>query len=170
MSRRSLYEISEDLALVEQALVDTSDPDGIASLERYLAELAVERERKLDAYCGLIREIEARSQARAAEADRLRELARIDRSAVERLKEGLLQHFVAHDLKRVETERFRITRAKSGGRQPLELDPVDSWDLPEQYTKITIEPDKEAIRTALESGEELPWARLTPRGEHLRIA
>ncbi len=67
---RSLYEISEDLALVEQALVDTSDPDGIASLERYLAELAVERERKLDAYCGLIREIEARSQARAAEADR----------------------------------------------------------------------------------------------------
>jgi len=162
MSRRSLYEISEDLVLVEQALVDTSDPDGIASLERYLAELAVERERKLDAYCGLIREIEARSQARAAEADRLRELARVDRSAVDRLKEGLLQHFVA--------ERFRITRAKSGGRQPLELDPVDSWDLPEQYTKITIEPDKEAIRTALESGEELPWARLAPRSEHIRIA
>ena len=48
MSRRSLYEISEDLALVEQALVDTSDPDGIASLERYLAELAVERKRLAD--------------------------------------------------------------------------------------------------------------------------
>lgn len=39
---------------------------------------------------------------------------------------------------------------------------MDSWDLPEQYTKITIEPDKEAIRAALESGEELPWARLAP--------
>lgn len=166
---RSLYEISEDLVLVEQALVDTSDPDGIASLERYLAELAVERERKLDAYCGLIREIESRSEARAAEADRLRDLALVDRNAVKRLKEALLDHFTAHGLVKVETERFRVTRAKAGGKPALELDPVDPFELPEAYSKIAIEPDKEAIRTALERGEELPFARLKPRGEHIRI-
>ncbi len=41
--------------------------------------------------------------------------------------------------------------------------------MPERFQRVLVEPDKEAIRTALEAGEELSFAYLAERDLHLRI-
>jgi hypothetical protein len=167
---RSLYEISGDLQMVEAALVDAQDAEATALIEQFLSDLATERDHKIDNYCGLIRELQSRSETRAAEADRIRQLAIVDRNAVERLKERLLDNFVANGVKKVETEHFRVTRAKTGGKASLELDPIEPAEMPERFLVLRLDPNKDAIRAALEAGEEIPFARLRERGEHLRIS
>ena len=63
------------------------------------------------------------------------------------------------------TNLFTFNIAKNGGKQPLTID----GDVPEEYQKIIKENDNEKIRADLESGKELPFAHLEPRGESLRI-
>ena len=46
---------------------------------------------------------------------------------------------------------------------------VDDVEIPEEYQKITIEANKEAIRDALDQGKELSFARYGERGESIRI-
>jgi hypothetical protein len=41
--------------------------------------------------------------------------------------------------------------------------------LPDKFKKITIEPDNDKIREALEKGEEVPGCVLEERGQHLSI-
>lgn len=165
---RALWEISAELSLVEKALTETDGAD-LSPLTDYLEHLVDEREAKVDAYLRLIRELESRSEARAAEADRLMNLARTDRNAVDHLKRRLLEIMAYHAWDRIETEHFRLARVKTGGKPALELDDVPADVLPAMYTTIITAPDKEAIRAALERGEQLTFARLKERGEHLRI-
>ncbi len=48
-----------------------------------------------------------------------------------------------------------------------ESKPVE--ELPERFQRVSVEPDTKAIRQALESGEELDFARLGDRGASIRI-
>lgn len=66
----------------------------------------------------------------------------------------------------------RVWVVSSGGKQPIEYDGVvekDAPSLPEAFHARKIMADKEAIRAALERGENLPFARLLPRGRTVRI-
>ncbi len=63
------------------------------------------------------------------------------------------------------TNLFSFNIAKNGGKQALTID----RKVPKEYTKTIIENDTDKIRQALEEGKELPFARLEPRGESLRI-
>ena len=63
------------------------------------------------------------------------------------------------------TNLFNFSIVGNGGKQTLTID----GEVPEEYTKTKIENDTEKIRTALEAGQELPFAHLEPRGESLRI-
>ena len=63
------------------------------------------------------------------------------------------------------TELFAFNICKNGGKQALTID----GEVPEEFTKIVVENDTDKIREVLESGENLPFAHLEPRGESLRI-
>ena len=63
---------------------------------------------------------------------------------------------------------IKASIVKNGGQAPLEIDLIPV-DLPEDFQKITIDADKEAIRAALEGGQQLEWARIGERGEHIKI-
>ena len=78
--------------------------------------------------------------------------------------------FNAHNLKTVETARYKLSLAKNGGKQPLILDEsIPVSQLPEQFQKVSIDPDTTAIREALERGEKLEFAQLGERGTSIRI-
>lgn len=82
----------------------------------------------------------------------------------------MLWYLKEHELKKVETARYTISTAKQGGKLPLIIDEeYPAVDLPEHYQKVSIEPDTQAIRAALEEGATLPFARLGTRAESLRI-
>ena len=69
---------------------------------------------------------------------------------------------------KIQTEHFRVSIAKNGGKQPMYVDP-NIEAIPEEYIIRRPEPDKEKIREALDAGQELEFAKLLERGTHLSI-
>ena len=146
---------------------DTQQQELIA---QWFEQLGTERDRKLDGYAALITEMTARAEIRKAEAKRLTELAAADESRARLLKDRLKWFFELHQLKTVQTNRYKLSVAKNGGKAPLILDEsVPVTQLPEQFQRVSIDPDTLAIREALERGEKLGFAQLGERGTSLRI-
>jgi len=171
---QTLYQIADDLRALEALLVeaggDLSSPEALAAVEAWEAELSTNLAGKVDNYCGLITEIEVRAAARQAESDRLRDLARVDDNAAKALRERLRFILEARSLGPIQTERFRVSVAKNGGKAPLDIR-IGPDELPEWAVKrkIVVETDKDAIRARLEAGESLPFANIMERGTRLVI-
>lgn len=170
---RTLFELSDEILNIEQVLenLDDDNEDMTAVIDEYLAGLRGDLNAKLDNYATFIRELEARSTARKEEADRLSQHAKVDMDKVARLKDCLRWYFMTHNLKTIETPRYRLTLAANGGKPPLLLTvPVE--ELPQEYVVETIsyKPDMEAIRADLASGKIIPGAELAERGCNIRIS
>jgi hypothetical protein len=172
----TLFEISKTITELESQLDDLADQpqEQQTVIEAWLKELEAEtreeRDRKLDNYAALIGELQARAEARKQEADRLLQRAKTDQNKAENLKRMLQWFFEAHDLKKVETARYQLALTKHGGKPPLEIKPdLCPEDLPPQFQRVKVEVDTAAIRTALEAGEMLDFARLGERGQSIRI-
>lgn len=172
--KQTLYNIADDLRALEALLVeaggDISSPEALAAVEAWEAELSTNLGSKVDNYCSLISEIEARAAARQAEADRLADLARVDENAAKALRERLKFVFESRSLPTMQTERFRVSLAKNGGKAPLDIR-VGPDELPEWAVKrkTVVETDRDAIRARLEAGETLTFANLMERGTRLVI-
>lgn len=173
---QTLYELSEDLAAINDLLTEVGGEitaeDVELIIDSWLEEARDALTGKLDNYVSLIRQFEARADWRKKEAARLRERAEIDQSAADRLKARLKWFFEKHALERFDTPRFGISLAKNGGKTPIVYAPVvesSPASLPEEFHKRTITADKEAIRAALERGEQLEFAALGERGRSIRI-
>lgn len=166
---RTLFNISEDLEKLNE-LLDEAGDDSQQLLNQWFDQLGTERDRKLDGYAALISEMLARAEVRKTEARRLVELAAVDEKRARLLKERLKWFLETHNLKTIETPRYRLSLAKNGGKAPLILkDAVVANQLPERFQKISIEPNTATIREALEAGEHLDFATLGDRGTGLRI-
>ena len=169
----TLYDISEEMMQIERALDDgdLQDEEQYALIRRAL-EVEGRRDEKVNAYASLIANCERLAEARKAEANRMLERAAIDQHKVDFLKRALLEFFQRHEIKSIETDRFKISRALNGGKAPLEVGEFDMDSAPERFvrTKVIKEWNKDEIRKALEDGEILPFeARLRDKGEHIRI-
>ncbi len=169
--KRTLFNISDDLQLLNGILDDCGDDSQQQQLVNdWLEQLGDERDQKLDNYSALIMEITTRAAARKAEAQRLMELVATDENRARLLRERLKWFFETHNLKTVNTARYRLSVAKNGGRAPLVIDEtVPVTQLPEQFQKVSIDANTAAIREALEAGEVLNFAHLGERGTSLRI-
>jgi hypothetical protein len=176
----TLRDIHEDLlalaALLYEAGGDVSDEEAEAAIDEWLAETSESMHAKLERYVELVKTMERRAATRKEEADRLSALASTDLNVAKRLK-GRLQWFMGeHNMKRVDTNLYRITVAGSGGKVPVEITTPMS---PEEAAKrgyqdcvrVSHDWDKDAIRRLLENGDEgvAKIARLGERGRHLRI-
>jgi hypothetical protein len=120
---RTLFAITDDLLALEALLVETG------------GDVTDERDAKLDAYCAVIREIEARSAARHAEAARIVALAEQDEREAKRLRERLHQFMVRTGTQRIDTERASIRVQQNGGQAPLVV--FDQASVPEQYYGVS---------------------------------
>jgi len=173
---RSLFEISDDLLALEEMLAlaggEITEDEAGAALQDWFDTLGAERDTKIDNYAALIRELDARADAREVEAKRLMALAGSDANNVKRLKERLKLFFELHEIKKLDTPRFRISVQANGGKSPLVV--PEMWEAlpstaPEAFHRRVIELDKQAIREALEAGEEINGCAISERGNHLRI-
>lgn len=173
MTRR-LWEISDDLAALEMLLIEAGgEIDEVTEplIEGWFSELKTERDKKLDNYAGLIREIEGRAAERKAEAKRLAERAKIDENAASKLKDRLRQAFTVNGWKSVETLHFKLTLATAGGKQSLSLK-LPAEQIPEEFRRVetVTSYDQDQIRAVLENGTELDFAELLPRSSYLKIS
>lgn len=167
----TLYTIGEEFIALERILEEQPDGATEADLDtvaHWLEELHGKLEEKLSRCIAYIREQEALSEARLAEAQRLRESAAVPANRVKRLKEAIRFVFETQGLKKIETALGNVTLAGNGGKAPLEvLVPVDQ--LPDDCKRVVVEPDLDAIRAVLAKGESVTFARALPRGNHIRI-
>jgi hypothetical protein len=171
-SRRTLCSIADDLEALDDLIVeregDITDCEPIVN--QWFESLGDEVTTKLDGYAAYIRELEARSQARKEEAERLAKRARLDASLAAFLKERMKQFFQMRGWKKLETPRYRLSLANNGGVLPLDITcPVH--DLPEEYRidEMVSRPNVERIRADLEAGTPLPFACLGERGQRISI-
>lgn len=169
--KRTLFSISDDLQRLNDLLDEVGDDSQQQELiSQWFETLGEERDRKLDSYAALISEMQARADVRKAEARRLQELAASDENRARLLKERLKSFFQLHDLKTIETPRYKLSLQRNGGKAPLILDDsIPVTQLPEQFQRVSIDADTAKIREALEAGESLPFAHLGQRGESMRI-
>ncbi|ANV85738.1 hypothetical protein AWQ21_14485 (plasmid) [Picosynechococcus sp. PCC 7003] len=168
----TLFEITADIRLLEELLDNADDQNQEQTILNFLADSQADLKTKVDNYVELIQELQARAIARKDRAKQIQELARNDESKAKRLKTLLQTHLQSLDIKRLDTERHRVTIAKNGGKAPLILrEDLNVEDLPQQFQKVTIEPDTTAIREAIEAGDETAQAiaHLGERGQSIRI-
>ena len=172
----TLYEIGEDVRALNEMLEelggDISEPEIEAAFDVWFAEVKTNQIAKVDAYCALIREFEAKSDARANEAARLLKLSHADSDAADRLKKRLKWFMDATEQAKIETPRFKVAVQKNGGTIPLIVNPAweaDPASAPEQFHKVRIDLDKEAIREAMRNDEAVEGCAIGERGTHLRI-
>lgn len=170
----TLLEISEDLLALEILIDDCTKDDGeldttvATPLDEWFAQLMDDRDRKLDNYGALVREKLLRVKARKEEVERLSARIRADENQAKYLKQRMLEFFDRHNIKKLDTKRFKFSARGNGGLEPLDR-PEDATTLPKEYQKIIVEADTDAIRKAIVSGVEVPGCSLKPRGRHLQI-
>lgn len=167
----SLYHITTEMQGILDAMLEggADSPEAMTAMDEHLKGLEAALESKAEGYAGLIRELELRATARTEEVKRIRALADADATLAQRLKERLRDAMVATGTTRLQTARFALAVQANGGKQPLVIDPGAVDDLPAAMTRVVREPDKDAIRAALEAGDTLPGCTLLPRGTSLRI-
>ena len=145
-----------DDAEVEQVITDT--------LEAVKGELEV----KAEGYIHVIQQMEMEAE-RAEQLEYewgLKKKIRKDRIA--RLKNALKDALVATDNEGgLKAGDYTLKVAKNGGKAPLIIDKPDA--VPDNMTKVIIEPDKDRIRQYLDEGNTCEWAHIAERGTHLSI-
>ena len=120
---------------------------------------------KVEGWCKVIKNLDAEAKALKEEAKRLQGRQKTIENNIDRMKAALMESLKATG----KIEAGGLLKAKiqkNGGLLPVIVDDVE---IPEEYQKITIEANKEAIRDALDQGKELSFARYGERGESIRI-
>lgn len=182
--KQNLFDIGEELEQVFDAL-DQIDgepsPEAQAALEAWFESISDNLDAKIDAYCALIEKFTAHHKIRKAEADRIGVLAKTDLNNATRLKDRLKLFMEVTGNQKMETKFRKVRLQNNGGVAPLEWiekgsetvavlpEPPALDTLPPEYVVNVPTIDIEAIRSDLEGGLDLPFARIGERGKHVRI-
>lgn len=122
--------------------------------ERFLADLQIERDVKLDNYGKYVKNLEAQAKALKEEEDKFKlRRQRLERKA-EWFKKAIVSSLMLSGDKKFESVNVVLTTLKS---QKVEVDEsvIDKRFMRE---KIEYAPDKKAIKEALSNGEDVPGA------------
>lgn len=158
----TLYELTDDfLRLMDIAEDPDTDPDVFRDTLEGI-EGAIED--KADGYAKVIRELEARKEGLQKEAERLSSRAKSIDGNIRRMKEHLTSAMVAMDKRKFKTDLFSFSVQKNPASVKFD---IDEAEVPDEYMRIKKEPDKTAIKKAIEA-EEITWAHLE-QSEGVRI-
>ena len=172
----TLYELTEQFQSICNILESLEDEQIPVELSRAVDELLQQKDEaqadlynKLDNYISLIKHLEMFAEMREKEAKRMAELARRDRSKIDFLKRRLLKHFESTGTNKIKTSKYSLG-VRQASQAPLVVKGSVN-DLPDEFKKITIEPDKTALRNAIKSFVEgvEQYASLGERSTYLSI-
>ena len=170
-NRMSLYTIKTELIDLLDAMQDgfMDDAEAQAAIAEHAQQLRELFDQKADDYAALIRVCQTRAAARREEAERMAMLAKEDERKAERLTAMLLQAMSETGRKSVQTERFKISIKRNGGKVPVVITDEAALPIDFRVPKVTETIDKDGIREALEAGKEVPGAVLGERGQRLEL-
>lgn len=166
-TKESLFSIGEHFYTLDSLIID-NEGEIDETLDQWLNEYEAMEAEKVDAYCYIIQKFEEI----ATEAKRLSERSRVYSNKAKTLKDRLKYYLESRGRDKLETSRFTIRVSQNGGQLPIILNEgISVESLPEQFIKRFEEPDLSLLREAILGGdnEAMRFARILPRGTHLRI-
>lgn len=160
----TLYEITNELeTLYEMATDPDCDPQVLTdTIEGVMGEL----ESKASSCVYVIKQLEMEQEKAKEVAREFTAKATIRENSVKRIKDAIMFTMDRLGLKELEAGDYKIKIQKNGGKEPLVLDHPE--EIPDNLTKVTIEPDKDKIREYLKENSAT-WAHIEPRGRHISI-
>lgn len=158
----TLYELTEEfLNLLSMAEDPDVDPQAFKDT---LEGLEYEVELKADAYAKIIRQVEGNIATVDAEIKRLQGFKKLLEGNVDTMKGNLENTMKVTGKTKFKTDLFSFRIQKN----PVSVKIDNEDDVPPEYLKITTSVNKTAIKEAIESGEDIPYAHLE-QSESLRI-
>jgi len=149
---RSLYELATDPECDEQVFLDT--------LEGLIGELEI----KSCGYANVIKQLDMEAKQAKEVSQMFADKAKVRENHIKRMKEALKVAMETAGTDEIAAGTFTIKLQKNGGLQPLKI----TGEVPENMTKVIVEPDTERIREYLKDNE-CEWAHLEERGKHVVI-
>lgn len=156
----SIYTISQDIQCLERQLMETLDEE-TGEVDTVISNaLAVKRE-EFDVKAVNIQKyivgLNADNAAIDGEIDRLKALKKRNDTIIKSLKKGVATAMNALGIEEVSTPTMRITYSTS---EETVIDDKDLLPAALYRQKITYEPDKTAIKKAIQNGETICGAHL----------
>lgn len=162
----SLYDIT-GRALMLMSIADDEDIEEDV-LKDTLEGIEGEYDDKIEAYCKVVKNLESDMKAFADEIKRLQAKKKCIENNIERIKKTIFDSLKLMEKTTAGGKILKASIQKNGGKAPLVFD-VKEDDVPIEFQKVSVEPNNEAIRDALDSGIELSFVHYGERGESLRI-
>ena len=174
----TLYELTPQYKAAQKAL-ENADLSTIDEVLQILEEVDDEYSSKMEAYCRIIRNMEARQTVFEQEAASLK--AEMEywtakkktlANTIERLEERMKQSMEALGLIKVEAGPFTPSIEANGGKPVVRFIGDDIKKLPKKFKKIIPAEtvlDTNAVIAAQKAGESIPGTISIERGSHLKI-
>lgn len=161
----SLYHIRDEWRMLAQAVEDCNG-ELSTELSQALTINEAEFEDKAEAYCVVIREAELKAKMLREEEKRLAQLRGVQDKLGERLRQSLLAAMRERGVDSLRLAKFMVSRSTSSAVEIL----VEPHLLPGevQTPEIVVKANKAKIRELIESGVEVPGARIS-ESQHIRI-
>lgn len=159
---QTLFEIVDDYQnLYELATDPDTDPQVFNdTLEAIKGALEV----KSCGYVNVIKQLEMEAKQADEVSEMFKAKAEVRKNNIKRMKEMLKSALEATNQESLTAGAYTIKLQKNGGVQPLVID----GDVPQNMTKIVVEPDNAKIREYLKD-HSCEWAHLEERGKHIVI-
>lgn len=149
----TLYEINEQ---IQKAIELGFDPETGEILDSSALEaLEIARDEKVENICLYIKDLNAEAKAIAEEAKTLTARKNHAEKKAESLR-NYLQMMLAG-------EKFKTSRCSVSYRKTTAVLITDEAALPEDMVRVTIEPNKTAIKDAIKTGKTVPGAQMEER-------
>lgn len=150
---QQLYEMAtSEEEQAEQVFIDTLD-----SLKGELTEKAA-------GYIAVMNRLDMEQKKADEVVKRYQALRDSRKNAIKRMKDTLMLAMDQLQIDQMPAGDLTIKIKKNGGVQPLVIDGV----VPDNMTKVIIEPDTDKIRAFLKENE-CDWAHLEERGRHIEV-
>lgn len=165
----NLYELTGDILALQDMLASSEgeDEELTQALRDTLEANQGEYEAKLEAYCKVIKNLEADAEALKNETKRLTDKRKRLEDSISRLKAVMYDSMKSTNTTKVKGQIFSVSIQKNGGKLPVIVD-VPTDQLPDDLVKVVESPDLDAIAKLLERGSS-PLAHFGERGDSLRI-
>lgn len=169
----NLYDLSAELRAVHEDLADAGGeltPVIQSALDRLKATLP----QKIDQYVNWAKQLAMEEAACREEAERWTRKARSREKAQAWIKQALQDHMDAHGLTEAGNPLRPVRLVDNGGMQKMEHTLPKRIDRNVNTTIYDLIPahyalNEQRLREALEAGQEIPGAKLLPRGKHVRM-
>ena len=152
MNKKNLFNIDAEMFQLHQ-LIDENDGELTPELEAQLEITTIGRQEKVTGCLYIAREFRNKALFVKNEAKRLLEIAKQYDNTADKLEQNVLNSII--NIGPVKTDFMSVTV-----RRTKAVNIVDDKEVPEEFCRVKYEPNKTAIKEALDNGMEVPGAEI----------